>query len=107
MKSLVCPHCHTMVPEQASVCVGCGAEIVRGATRRERTGAGCAVAGVFLFIALAIVGMRPLPPPSSDDGFFLVLKLVGVFLVGNLLGRLFMRWFRRSRLRFFRAYRDD
>lgn len=88
------------------MCVGCGAEIVRGATRRERTGAGCAVASVFLFIALAIVGMRPLPLSASDEGFFLVLKLAGVVFVGNLLGRLIMRWFRRSSLRFFRSYEN-
>jgi hypothetical protein len=106
MKSLVCPHCHTTVPERASVCVGCGAEIIRGATRRERAGAGCAVAGAFLFIALAIIGMRPLPPPSSDDGFFLVLKLASVIVVGNILGRLIMRWLRRASLRFFRSYEN-
>jgi len=61
MRSLVCPHCRTAVPDDVSVCTGCGAEIVRGATRRERAGAGCATAAVALIVALAIVGMRPLP----------------------------------------------
>ncbi len=74
MNSLVCPHCHTAISQAVSVCTGCGAEVVRGATRRERSGAGCVVAILLLFIALAIVGMRPLPPSGSDEGLFLMLK---------------------------------
>ena len=90
-----------------SICTGCGAEIVRGATRRERAGAGCATAIIALIVALAIVGMRPLPDTGSDEGLFLMLKLVAVFVVGNFVGRWAMRFLRRSSLRFFRTYRHD
>ena len=48
MNTLVCPHCLNVIPQAASVCTGCGAEIVlRGATRRERGSAGCATALLF------------------------------------------------------------
>ena len=107
MKSLVCPHCRTAMPDDVSVCTGCGAEIVRGATRRERAGAGCATATIALIVALAIVGMRPLPETGSNEGFLLILKLTAVFVVGNVIGRLVMRLLRRSSLRFFRSYRHD
>src|SRR4051794_27160935 len=49
VKTLVCPHCHTEVPANANVCRGCGAEIVRGLSRRARSIVGLA------FIALAIL----------------------------------------------------
>jgi predicted nucleic acid-binding Zn ribbon protein len=107
MKSLVCPHCRTALPDDVSVCTGCGAEIVRGATRRERAGAGCATAIIALLVVLAIVGMRPLPDTGSDEALFLILKLAAVLAVGNLVGRWAMRMLRRSSLRFFRTYRHD
>ena len=103
---LVCPHCTTKVPEQASVCAGCGAEIVRGATRRERSAAGCVVALVALVVALTIAGMGPMPGPYEDAAFFLILKLIAVVLVANAIGRLAMRLARRSKLRFIRLYEN-
>jgi predicted nucleic acid-binding Zn ribbon protein len=107
MKTLVCPHCGTQVPAQASVCVGCGAEIVRGATRQERASAGCVVALLALFVTMIVVGMKQMPDPRSDAAFLLILKFIAVVIIGNAIGRLAMRWLRRSKLRFFRSYQHD
>ena len=104
MKMLVCPHCATQVPENASVCAGCGAEIVRGATRQERSAAGCVVTLVVLLVAMAIVGMGQMPDPREDAALFLVLKFLALVVAANVIGRLVMRWIRRSKLRFIRRY---
>ena len=56
MKALICPHCDSRVSETAHVCAGCGAEIIRGATTRERSLVG--VAFVFGAILVALVGSR-------------------------------------------------
>src|SRR5262245_32361523 len=53
MKALVCPHCHTSVPETASVCTGCGSEVVRGLTRRQRSFVGV----IFVAIAILLFGV--------------------------------------------------
>ncbi|MGI9113795.1 MAG: zinc-ribbon domain-containing protein [Chthoniobacterales bacterium] len=79
VKVLICPHCHTQVPEAASVCTGCGAEVVRGLTRRQRSIVG------LIFVALAIVlfgvslrayeianGTPFLRPPKAEDGPFAI-----------------------------------
>src|ERR1700712_5184846 len=103
MKMLVCPHCATQVPEHASVCVGCGAEIVRGATRGERSAAGCGVSLLALAVAMVVAGMGPMPDPREDAALFLVFKFIAITLLANLVGRLAIRWFSRSKLRFFRT----
>ncbi|MBV9008680.1 MAG: zinc ribbon domain-containing protein [Verrucomicrobia bacterium] len=51
MKTLVCPHCNTQVPETASVCTGCGAEVVRGLSRGGRSLVGLLCVGVAVVIA--------------------------------------------------------
>jgi hypothetical protein len=65
------------------------------------------MATVALIVALAIVGMRPLPETGSSEGLLLILKLAAVFVFGNLVGRWAMRYLRRSSFRFFRTYRHD
>ncbi len=55
MKEFVCPHCHTRVSETASVCAGCGAEVVRGLTKRERAVVGLISVGVAVLIAVVIL----------------------------------------------------
>lgn len=86
------------------MCVGCGAEIVRGETRQERSNAGCIVAVLALLVTMTIVGMGPLPGPREDEMLFLIFKLIAVTIVANAIGRLAARWLRRSKLRFFRRY---
>ena len=95
MNTLVCPHCLNVIPQAASVCTGCGAEIVRGATRRERGSAGCATALLLVVTTFAVAGLRPLPPPGSDEGLLLITEFLAVALVGNLIGCWLMRRFRR------------
>ena len=108
MKTLVCPHCGTHVPEHASICVGCSAEIVVGATRRERSTAGCLASVLALLVTMAIVGMGSMPDPRIDAALFLVLKFLALIIVANVLGRLAMHWAGHRKLRFFRKsnYRD-
>jgi excisionase family DNA binding protein len=73
MKSLVCPHCQTPVSDRARVCSGCGAEVVRGATRRERFLVGVVFA-VAAFLILTVVlrmfqierGSLLLPSPKAE-----------------------------------------
>ena len=43
----------------------------------------------------AVAGLRPLPPPGSDEGLLLITEFLAVALVGNLIGRWLMRRFRR------------
>jgi predicted nucleic acid-binding Zn ribbon protein len=107
MKTLVCPHCATQVPAHASVCVGCGAEIVHGATRQERSMAGCFFTVVVMLVTMAILGMGPMPDPHDDAALYLVFKFIALALLANLVGRLAVRWLRRSKLRFLRTYQHD
>ena len=114
VKQLVCPHCTSRVPERANVCVGCGAEVVRGATRAERAKVGFAFA-VLAFLVVVLVcrafqiarGSMPLPPPDSDSAFFYFLGLIAVLVCGYMTGKGVARFFRRSQVRFFRSYRHQ
>ena len=114
MKTLVCPHCHTQVPENASVCTGCGAEVVRGLTRRQRSFAG------LLFVAIAILifgvflrgyevanGHPFLKQPKAEDAPYAILGIIIVVMIPYLLGTRIARLFRRSRVRFFRSYQHQ
>lgn len=104
MNKLVCPHCDAEVSERAQVCRGCGAEIVRGATREERS----AVGGVFAFLAFIIglfaIGASHPPDPRSDGALFIVLGLLAFVVVAFLVGKVVARLFHRSKLRFLRSY---
>jgi predicted nucleic acid-binding Zn ribbon protein len=114
MKALACPHCQTLVSNGARVCSGCGAEVVRGATRRERflTGAVFAIAA---FLILTVVlrmfeierGSLLLPSPKADGALFIFLGLIGLLVFAYIIGKRVAHFLRRSQVRFYRAYRHQ
>ena len=114
VKKLVCPHCNSLVPECASVCVGCGAEVVRGATRRERSAVGLLFAGGAVLIVVIVMriieieyGSLPAPPPNSEKALFYFLGLIAFVTLGYMIGKGVARLMRRSQVRFFRSYRHQ
>ena len=108
MKNLVCPHCQTAVKSEASVCLGCGAEIVRGASRRERTTGGCLVAIVGLVVTMGVLGLvLPAYGIGSESGLAIIIGLIIAAVILNVLGRVLVGFLFRSRLRFFRTYRHQ
>ena len=114
VKKLVCPHCTSQVSEHANVCVGCGAEVVRGATRAERSTVGFAFVIVTFLIVVLVCrafeigrGSMPFPPPDSDGALFYFLGLIGVLIFGYMIGKGVARFLRRSQVRFFRSYRHQ
>jgi len=114
MKALVCPHCQTPVSDRARVCSGCGAEVVRGASRRERslTGLGFVIAAmlvaVVLFRALEIVrGAPPLSSPRAEDGFLFCVGLIAVVIIPYIMGTRVARLLWRSRIHFYRTYQHQ
>jgi hypothetical protein len=104
MNKLVCPHCDSHVSERASVCAGCGAEIVRGATRRERANFGCAFSILGGVLGLIVTGALLPPKPSNDAGLYVFLSLIGVVIAASLVGQGVSRIIYRSKLRFLRSY---
>jgi hypothetical protein len=105
VRNLVCSHCQSVVNPNASVCAGCGAEIVRGASRKERATAGCLSSIIGVLIAFAALGfILPSVGSSNKFGLPVVLAILLSAVVFNLLGRLLVRLLFRARLRFFRAY---
>lgn len=114
MNTLVCPHCHTQVPESASVCTGCGAEIVHGLNRRERSFVGLSfvivalLIGVVIWRALEIAhGASVLPSPKAEDGFFVIAGFLVLVVVPYCIGKSFGGLLWRSRVRFFRSYQHQ
>jgi ribosomal protein L40E len=107
MKTLVCPHCDTEVSERAHVCRGCGAEIIRGATRNEQATGGCALSTVALVLCLIAIGFAKPPSQDLELGFLIIVGLLTVTVVTYQLGKLIARIFRRSKLRFLRTYQHQ
>lgn len=107
MELLKCPHCQTTVDAKASVCAGCGAEVVRGASRRERSTAGCLFSIGGLLVSLFFVGLLPLSSSNYGQGLAVVLGLFAAALIFNVLGRFAAGLLFRSKLRFFRNYRHQ
>jgi predicted nucleic acid-binding Zn ribbon protein len=114
VKTLVCPHCYTQVPEQANVCTGCGAEIVRGLSRRARSFVGLAFIAVsillfgFFLNAYQVINGHPfLKQPKAEDAPYAILGIIIVVVIPYLLGTRVARLFRRSRVRFFRSYQHQ
>jgi hypothetical protein len=114
MNMLLCPHCQTPAPDSAMVCRGCGAEVIRGASRRERALIG--VAFVIAAILIGTVGLRaleiargapPLPPPKAEDGFLVLLALIAIVFVPYMAGTPVARLLWRSRIRFYRRYQHQ
>jgi predicted nucleic acid-binding Zn ribbon protein len=114
MKALLCPHCQTPAFDGARVCRGCGAEIVRGATRRERFFSGVIFA-VAAFLILTVVlrmfqierGSLLLPSPKSESALFVFLGLIGLSVFAYIVGKRVAHFVRRSQVRFYRAYRHQ
>jgi hypothetical protein len=111
VKTLVCPHCASQVSATAHVCAHCGAEIVRGATRRERSIAGLLFA--FLAFVVASIALRalelqngsPVFLPRAEGALPFFLGLTAILVVGYMIGKGIARFVRRSKVRFFRSYR--
>ena len=114
MKALACPHCQTPVSNGARVCSGCRAEVVRGATRRERFFTG-AVFAIAAFLILTVVlrmfeierGSLLLPSPKADGALFIFLGLIGLLVFAYIIGKRVAHFLRRSQVRFYRAYRHQ
>ena len=114
MNALVCPHCQTAVSEDSRACRGCGAEIVHGASRpeRSRTGLtfviGAMLVAVVLFRSLEIMrGAPPLSGPEAEDGFLFVLGLIAVVVIPYIVGTRVARLLWRSRTRFYKTYQHQ
>ena len=114
MKTLVCPHCHTQIPESVSVCVGCGAEVVRGLSRRQRSFVGLAFVAVAILIfgiflrGYEIANGHPfLRSPKAEDGLLVIAGLFLVVFLPYLVGIRVARLVRRSRVQFFRSYQHQ
>jgi hypothetical protein len=111
VKTLVCPHCASQVSVTAQVCARCGAEIVRGATRRERSIAGLLFAFVAFVVAsialraLELQNGSPVLRPSAESALPFFLGLIAILVVGYMIGKGVACLFRRSKVRFFRSYR--
>jgi undecaprenyl pyrophosphate phosphatase UppP len=96
------------------VYTGCGAEIVRGATRRERFLVGGAFAvGAFLILATVLRafeierGSMLLPSPKSDDALMIFLGLIGSLVFAYIVGKRVAHFLCRSQVRFYRVYRHQ
>jgi len=114
MQTLVCPHCQSHVPGGAGICTGCGAEIVRGANRRERTLVGLVFVGAAFLTSIVVLrafeiarGAPPLPSPKSDAAFFLILGFIGFLVTAYMTGKVVARLFRKSQVRFYRSYQHQ
>jgi hypothetical protein len=96
------------------VCRGCGAEIVRGANRRERAliGVMFVIAAMFVTAVLLRVleiarGVPPLPFPKPEYGFWVLLGLIAIVLMPYMVGTRVARLLWRSRIRFYRNYQHQ
>ena len=96
------------------VCRGCGAEIVRGASRRERAliGAMFVIAAMLIGVVVLRVlqtahGALPLPPPKAEDGFLVLIGLFAVVVLPYVVGTRVARLLWRSRIRFYRRYQHQ
>jgi predicted nucleic acid-binding Zn ribbon protein len=114
MNMLLCPHCQTPASDSVRVCRGCRAEIVHGASRRERSliGVMFVIAAMLitavLFRSLEIMrGAPPLSAPKAEDGFLFFIGLIAVVVIPYLVGTRVARLLWRSRTRFYRAYQHQ
>jgi hypothetical protein len=94
--------------------VGCGAEVVRGLSRRQRSFVGLAfvavailIFGTFLRVYEIANGDPFLRSPKAEDAPYAILGIIIVVMIPYLLGTRIARLFRRSRVRFFRSYQHQ
>ena len=93
---------------EASVCLGCGAEIVRGASRREKSTGGCLLTIVGLVVTMSVLGLvLPAYGIGSESGLAIIVGLIVAAVILNALGRVLVGFLFRPRLRFFRTYRHQ
>lgn len=114
MSALLCPHCQTPAAEGTRICRGCGAEIVRGASLRERFFIGvifviaAMLVAAVLFRTLEIArGAPPLSSPKAEDGPLFLVGLIAVVVIPYLVGTRVARLLWRSRIRFYRTYQHQ
>jgi hypothetical protein len=114
MNALLCPHCQTPAASGARVCRGCGAEIVRGPSRRERPLIGIVfvvaamfLGGVLLRVLEIARGSLPLPFPKAEYGFWVLLAVIAVVVVPYIVGTRVARVLWRTRVRFYRTYQHQ
>jgi hypothetical protein len=91
------------VHSDALVCRGCGAEIVRGASKRERAIVGWLATGIGVVGVLAVLLNSPRFLNNSPHSL-VFLSLPVACVVFHFLGRAVAQMAMRSRLRFFRSY---
>lgn len=101
------PHCRTIVDTRVSVCAGCGAEIVRGASRNERAVAGCLFSIVGLVLSLIVLGSLAAPKLDYGQGFVAILRVFGAVMLFNVVSVGVAKALFSSKLRFFRNYRHQ
>ena len=94
--------------------MGCGAEIVRGLNRRERSFVGLSFVALAILIGVVISraleiahGAPVLPPPKAEDGLFVVAGFIVLVVVPYCVGKSFGRVLWRSRVRFFRSFQHQ
>ena len=94
----VCPYCATEMPDGASICRGCGAELVIGASRREQESAGKwgAALGFVAYLSL-LNDVRWLEFTFLHIGGALVLGYLAGVAVAIAMNKHQVRFFRTSR----------
>jgi hypothetical protein len=114
VKTLLCPHRRTCVLENASVCAGCGADILHGLSRGQRSVVGFAFVGAAILIFAIFMhayeiayGHSFLRFPKAEDGLLAIAGLTCVVFLPYLIGTKIARLFFRSRVRFYRTYQHQ
>lgn len=94
----VCPYCATEMPDGASICRGCGAELVIGASSRERESGGKWGAALGFIVYLSMLNnVRGLS--------FTIIHLLAVMFLGYLAGAVVAIAMNKHQVRFFRTGR--
>ena len=94
--------------------MGCGAEVVRGLNRRQRSFVGLAFVAVAILIfgiflrGYEIANGHPfLRSPKAEDGLLVIMACIAIIVVPYFLGKRLARFLRRSQVRFYRVYRHQ
>lgn len=71
-----CPHCGTYVEHGFTVCRGCGAEVIYGATGQAKAAIGCLC--IALFFPVAIVGLTVAVTIAAKLGITSAINWIGI-----------------------------